>query len=168
MQQLGACPLYWVVQGCVMNDIWVIAHECGHHAFSDYLLLDNMGYRCHKACITRVDSLKGEACQPKVHRLLIIYSLLCYAVIQPFFLLLLPWLCFFLLVMHCSLASFFVFLMSVAFCVCCSPCVHIPWAVPLCADDGLAYNQIRVMELKIYWLVVSLSLAESIAYQIDR
>ncbi|XP_048556335.1 fatty acid desaturase DES2-like isoform X2 [Triticum urartu] len=65
MQQLGTWPLYWVVQGCVMNSIWVITHECGHHALSDYLLLDNMGYRCHKACLTRVGSLKGKACQPK-------------------------------------------------------------------------------------------------------
>ncbi|XBH79788.1 hypothetical protein VPH35_105680 [Triticum aestivum] len=39
--QLGAWPLYWVVQGCVMTGVWVIAHECGHHAFSDYSLLDD-------------------------------------------------------------------------------------------------------------------------------
>ncbi|KAF6983776.1 hypothetical protein CFC21_001894 [Triticum aestivum] len=51
MQQLGACPLYWVVQGCVMNDIWVIAHECGHHAFSDYLLLDNMVRSSLSSCL---------------------------------------------------------------------------------------------------------------------
>jgi omega-6 fatty acid desaturase (delta-12 desaturase) len=42
MLQLGAWPLYWVVQGCVMTGVWVIAHECGHHAFSDYSLLDDM------------------------------------------------------------------------------------------------------------------------------
>ncbi|XP_047082389.1 fatty acid desaturase DES2 [Lolium rigidum] len=40
--QLGAWPLYWVVQGCVMTGVWVIAHECGHHAFSDYSLLDDI------------------------------------------------------------------------------------------------------------------------------
>jgi omega-6 fatty acid desaturase (delta-12 desaturase) len=39
--QLGAWPLYWIVQGCVMTGVWVIAHECGHHAFSDYSLLDD-------------------------------------------------------------------------------------------------------------------------------
>ncbi|CAL9118913.1 unnamed protein product [Musa acuminata var. zebrina] len=33
---LAAWPLYWVVQGCVLTGLWVIAHECGHHAFSDY------------------------------------------------------------------------------------------------------------------------------------
>ncbi|XBH64037.1 hypothetical protein VPH35_117889 [Triticum aestivum] len=42
MQQLGAWPLYWAAQGCVMTGVWVLAHECGHHAFSDYLLLDNI------------------------------------------------------------------------------------------------------------------------------
>ncbi|XBJ24499.1 hypothetical protein VPH35_002367 [Triticum aestivum] len=36
MQQLGACPLYWV---------------CGHHAFSDYLLLDNMVRSSLSSCL---------------------------------------------------------------------------------------------------------------------
>ena len=49
--QLGAWPLYWVVQGCVMNGIWVIAHECGHHALSDYLLLDNMVRSSLSSCL---------------------------------------------------------------------------------------------------------------------
>ncbi|CAL0321506.1 unnamed protein product [Lupinus luteus] len=39
---LLAWPLYWVVQGCVLTGLWVIAHECGHHAFSDYQLLDDL------------------------------------------------------------------------------------------------------------------------------
>ncbi|KAK4776164.1 hypothetical protein SAY87_024125 [Trapa incisa] len=34
-------PLYWAVQGCVLTGVWVIAHECGHHAFSDYQWLDD-------------------------------------------------------------------------------------------------------------------------------
>ena len=51
MQQLGAWPLYWVVQGCVMNGIWVIAHECGHHTLSDYLLLDNMVRSSLSSCL---------------------------------------------------------------------------------------------------------------------
>ncbi|KAH7423072.1 hypothetical protein KP509_12G038300 [Ceratopteris richardii] len=34
--------LYWIVQGCVLTGVWVIAHECGHHAFSDYSLVDNV------------------------------------------------------------------------------------------------------------------------------
>lgn len=37
-----AWPLYWICQGCVLTGIWVIAHECGHHAFSDYQLLDDI------------------------------------------------------------------------------------------------------------------------------
>uniref|UniRef100_M8CGH2 Omega-6 fatty acid desaturase, endoplasmic reticulum isozyme 2 n=1 Tax=Aegilops tauschii TaxID=37682 RepID=M8CGH2_AEGTA len=40
--QLGAWPLYWAVQGGVMTGVWVIAHECGHHAFSDSSLLDDI------------------------------------------------------------------------------------------------------------------------------
>eukprot|EP01135_Chromosphaera_perkinsii_P009000 Nk52_evm18s1569 gene=Nk52_evmTU18s1569 len=32
---LGACWVaYWYVQGAVMTGLWVIAHECGHQAFS--------------------------------------------------------------------------------------------------------------------------------------
>ncbi|KMZ74249.1 Omega-6 fatty acid desaturase [Zostera marina] len=37
-----AWPLYWAFQGCVCTGIWVIAHECGHHAFSDFTLLDDI------------------------------------------------------------------------------------------------------------------------------
>ncbi|XP_077215575.1 fatty acid desaturase 2 [Tasmannia lanceolata] len=36
-----AWPLYWAIQGCVLTGVWVIAHECGHHAFSDYTWLDD-------------------------------------------------------------------------------------------------------------------------------
>lgn len=36
-----AWPLYWICQGCVLTGVWVIAHECGHHAFSDYQWLDD-------------------------------------------------------------------------------------------------------------------------------
>ncbi|KAL6752853.1 hypothetical protein V8C86DRAFT_1793325 [Haematococcus lacustris] len=28
-------PAYWFLQGAVSTGIWVIAHECGHGAFSD-------------------------------------------------------------------------------------------------------------------------------------
>ncbi|KAG2686935.1 hypothetical protein I3843_09G030700 [Carya illinoinensis] len=37
-----AWPIYWIIQGCVLTGFWVIAHECGHHAFSDYQLLDDI------------------------------------------------------------------------------------------------------------------------------
>ncbi|KAJ4868647.1 hypothetical protein Rs2_49807 [Raphanus sativus] len=36
-----AWPLYWICQGCVLTGLWVIAHECGHHAFSDHQWLDD-------------------------------------------------------------------------------------------------------------------------------
>ncbi|PIA26232.1 hypothetical protein AQUCO_09500003v1 [Aquilegia coerulea] len=36
-----AWAIYGVVQGCVLTGVWVIAHECGHHAFSDYQWLDD-------------------------------------------------------------------------------------------------------------------------------
>lgn len=36
-----AWAAYWIVQGCVCTGVWVIAHECGHHAFSDYQWVDD-------------------------------------------------------------------------------------------------------------------------------
>ncbi|KAG8657791.1 delta(12)-acyl-lipid-desaturase [Manihot esculenta] len=36
-----AWPLYWACQGCILTGVWVIAHECGHHAFSDYQWVDD-------------------------------------------------------------------------------------------------------------------------------
>nr|APQ41582.1 delta-12 fatty acid desaturase allele 1 [Perilla frutescens] len=36
-----AWPLYMICQGCILTGVWVIAHECGHHAFSDYQWLDD-------------------------------------------------------------------------------------------------------------------------------
>ncbi|GLT65826.1 hypothetical protein SLA2020_382320 [Shorea laevis] len=36
-----AWPVYWAFQGCILTGVWVIAHECGHHAFSDYQWLDD-------------------------------------------------------------------------------------------------------------------------------
>ncbi|GAB2266904.1 Delta(12)-fatty-acid desaturase [Dionaea muscipula] len=36
-----AWPIYWAILGCVLTGVWVIAHECGHHAFSDYQWLDD-------------------------------------------------------------------------------------------------------------------------------
>ncbi|KAL2326919.1 hypothetical protein Fmac_020346 [Flemingia macrophylla] len=39
---LLAWPLYWATQGCILTGVWVIAHECGHHAFSDHQWLDDL------------------------------------------------------------------------------------------------------------------------------
>ncbi len=35
-------PIYWVLQGCVLTGIWVIAHECGHRAFSENIVLGDV------------------------------------------------------------------------------------------------------------------------------
>ncbi|WJX17702.1 Delta(12)-fatty-acid desaturase [Trifolium repens] len=39
---LLACPIYWAIQGCILTGLWVIAHECGHHAFSNYQWVDDL------------------------------------------------------------------------------------------------------------------------------
>ncbi|CAO2837196.1 unnamed protein product [Amaranthus hypochondriacus] len=45
---LLAWPTYWALQGCILTGVWVIAHECGHHAFSDYQWVDDvMGLILH-------------------------------------------------------------------------------------------------------------------------
>lgn len=31
-----AWPVYWFCQASILTGLWVIGHECGHHAFSDY------------------------------------------------------------------------------------------------------------------------------------
>ncbi len=34
-------PAYWFCQGVVCTGIWVVAHECGHGAFSSYTWLND-------------------------------------------------------------------------------------------------------------------------------
>jgi omega-6 fatty acid desaturase (delta-12 desaturase) len=34
--QFIAWPAYWIAQGIVATGVWVLGHECGHQAFSDY------------------------------------------------------------------------------------------------------------------------------------
>lgn len=54
-----AWPIYWAVQGCILTGVWVIAHECGHHAFSDYQLLDDIvGLILHSALLVPYFSWK--------------------------------------------------------------------------------------------------------------
>jgi len=52
---LSAIPLwilYWVVTGTVATGMWVVAHECGHGAFSDNKLLqDAVGYIYHSVLL---------------------------------------------------------------------------------------------------------------------
>ena len=41
-------PAYWILQGGVMTGLWVVAHECGHRAFSDSILVcDIVGWILH-------------------------------------------------------------------------------------------------------------------------
>ncbi|OAY73741.1 Fatty acid desaturase DES2 [Ananas comosus] len=55
----AAWGLYWVAQGCVLTGVWVVAHECGHHAFSDYSLLDDaVGLVLHSALLVPYFSWK--------------------------------------------------------------------------------------------------------------
>jgi len=39
--QMILWPIYWVLQGCVMTGVWVIAHECGHQSFSQWKIVNN-------------------------------------------------------------------------------------------------------------------------------
>ncbi|KAI7746226.1 hypothetical protein M8C21_017691 [Ambrosia artemisiifolia] len=50
---------YWVAQGCVLTGVWVIAHECGHHAFSDYQWVDDtVGFILHSSLLVPYFSWK--------------------------------------------------------------------------------------------------------------
>ncbi|KAH9740895.1 Delta(12)-fatty-acid desaturase [Citrus sinensis] len=54
-----AWPIYWIFQGCVLTGVWVIAHECGHHAFSDYQWVDDtVGLILHSALLVPYFSWK--------------------------------------------------------------------------------------------------------------
>ena len=45
-------PVYWVCQGCVCTGIWVLAHECGHRAFSESkAVCDVVGLVFHSALL---------------------------------------------------------------------------------------------------------------------
>jgi len=44
--------LYWIPTGCVATGVWVLAHECGHRAFSPSKLLnDTVGLIFHSALL---------------------------------------------------------------------------------------------------------------------
>ncbi|WOG93930.1 hypothetical protein DCAR_0313218 [Daucus carota subsp. sativus] len=54
-----AWTAYVYVQGCFMFAIWVVAHECGHHGFSDYHLLnDTLGFILHSLLLVPYFSWK--------------------------------------------------------------------------------------------------------------
>nr|WQH19959.1 delta12 fatty acid desaturase [Bemisia tabaci] len=57
--RLIAWPLYWAAQGCVMTGVWVLAHECGHRAFSEHQWLDDaVGFVLHSALLVPYFSWK--------------------------------------------------------------------------------------------------------------
>lgn len=48
----GCWALYWFWQGAVATGVWVIAHECGHQAFSEYgWVNDLVGFICHSCLL---------------------------------------------------------------------------------------------------------------------
>ncbi|CAN1278168.1 FAD12 [Linum perenne] len=64
-----AWPIYWAMQGCVFTGwamqgclfiaLWMIAHECGHHAFSDHQWLDDsIGFILHSSLLSPYFSWK--------------------------------------------------------------------------------------------------------------
>ncbi|KAB2006775.1 hypothetical protein ERO13_D11G331500v2 [Gossypium hirsutum] len=54
-----AWPIYWALQGSVLTGVWVIAHECGHHAFSDYQWIDDtVGLILHSSLLVPYFSWK--------------------------------------------------------------------------------------------------------------
>ncbi|CAO1620605.1 unnamed protein product [Sympodiomycopsis kandeliae] len=43
---------YWIMQGLVMTGIWIIAHECGHQAYSESKTINNsVGWVLHSALL---------------------------------------------------------------------------------------------------------------------
>nr|ABC00769.1 delta-12 fatty acid acetylenase [Crepis alpina] len=54
-----AWPLYWFCQASILTGLWVIGHECGHHAFSDYQWVDDtVGFILHSFLMTPYFSWK--------------------------------------------------------------------------------------------------------------
>nr|GEY18964.1 delta(12) fatty acid desaturase DES8.11-like [Tanacetum cinerariifolium] len=54
-----AWPVYWFCQASILTGLWVIGHECGHHAFSEYQWVDNtVGLVLHSFLFTPYFSWK--------------------------------------------------------------------------------------------------------------
>nr|Q8GZC2.1 RecName: Full=Bifunctional desaturase/conjugase FADX; AltName: Full=Acyl-lipid (9+3)-(E)-desaturase; AltName: Full=Delta(12) acyl-lipid conjugase (11E,13E-forming) [Vernicia fordii]AAN87574.1 delta 12 fatty acid conjugase FADX [Vernicia fordii] len=54
-----AWPVYWAFQGCILTSVWVLGHECGHHAFSEYNWLDDtIGLILHSSLLVPYFSFK--------------------------------------------------------------------------------------------------------------
>nr|WQH19951.1 delta12 fatty acid desaturase [Bemisia tabaci] len=66
--QYFAWPAYWFAQSCVMFGLWIIAHECGHHAFSDYVWLDDtVGFVLHSCLFIPYFSWKFSHASHRAH-----------------------------------------------------------------------------------------------------
>ncbi|KAI9277110.1 fatty acid desaturase-domain-containing protein [Phascolomyces articulosus] len=51
--------LYWIAQGIVFSGIWVLGHECGHYAFSQSKIINNLiGSLLHYPLLTPYHSLR--------------------------------------------------------------------------------------------------------------
>jgi omega-6 fatty acid desaturase / acyl-lipid omega-6 desaturase (Delta-12 desaturase) len=45
--------VYGFSAGLVATGLWVVAHECGHQAFSEYKIINNtVGWILHSACVS--------------------------------------------------------------------------------------------------------------------
>eukprot|EP00002_Diphylleia_rotans_P015897 TRINITY_DN307_c0_g1_i1.p1 TRINITY_DN307_c0_g1~~TRINITY_DN307_c0_g1_i1.p1 ORF type:complete len:372 (+),score=71.11 TRINITY_DN307_c0_g1_i1:61-1176(+) len=63
----GLWLAYWIAQGTVMTGLWVLAHECGHHAFSPSELFDDfVGLFAHSALL--VPYFSWQMSHAKHHR----------------------------------------------------------------------------------------------------
>ena len=57
--QILAWPAYWYAQGSVLTGVWVLAHECGHGAFSaSKTVCDVVGWVLHSALLVPYFSWK--------------------------------------------------------------------------------------------------------------
>ncbi|KAJ3020339.1 Delta(12)-fatty-acid desaturase [Thoreauomyces humboldtii] len=55
----AAWPAYWIAQGVVCTGLWIIAHECGHQAFSEKAWINNStGYVLHSLLLVPYYSWK--------------------------------------------------------------------------------------------------------------
>ncbi|GJX26584.1 delta(12) fatty acid desaturase-like protein [Tanacetum coccineum] len=63
-----AWPLYWLAQGSMLFGFWVLGHECGHHAFSEYQWVDDaVGFFIHSVTMTPYFSFKYSHAHHHAH-----------------------------------------------------------------------------------------------------
>ncbi|PWA79624.1 Fatty acid desaturase, type 1 [Artemisia annua] len=63
-----AWPLYWVAQGFMLVRLWVLGHDCGHHAFSEYQWIDDVvGFFVHTVTMTPYFSFKYSHAHHHAH-----------------------------------------------------------------------------------------------------